>query len=74
MDKHINILIDLYIWFYTKYNNESINITKLRNIAKSTITCYLEYTIIYQWNWDVDMVKQIHETRTEIITQNINNG
>lgn len=57
MNKHINILIDLYIWFYTKYNKESINIKKLRNVTTSTIIWYLKYDIIYQWNWDVDMIK-----------------
>ena len=62
MDKHINRLIDLYIWFYMKYNNGTdVNIKKLMRVSESTITYYLKYDINYQSNWDVDMIKQIHE-------------
>ena len=67
--------MDLYIWFYTKYNNGvHVNIDKLKNVSGSTITYYLKYDINHQSNWDVDVIKQIHETRTEIIIQKTNNN
>ena len=70
MDKHLDTLVNLYIWFYMKYNDENINIKKLTRVSESTITYYLKHDIAHQWNWDCDMVKHI----TAIITQNTNNG
>ena len=61
MDKHLNTLVNLYIWSYIKYNDENINIKKLMRVSESTITYYLEYDITSLWNWECDMVKQIHE-------------
>lgn len=61
MDKHLDTLVNLYIWFYMKYNDENINIKKLMRVSESIITYYLEHDIAHQWNWDCDMVKQIHE-------------
>ena len=43
MDKHIDTLVNLYIWFYMKHNDENINIKKLRRVSESTIICYLTY-------------------------------
>ena len=61
MDKHLDTLVNLYIWFYMKYNDENINIKKLTRVSESTITYYLKHDIAHQSNWDVDMIKQIHE-------------
>lgn len=61
MDKHLNTLVNLYIWFYMKYNDENINIKKLTRVSESTITYYLEHDITSLWNWECDRIKQIYE-------------
>ena len=66
MNKHLDILNDLYYWFYIKYNNEDINTEKLRRVSDKTITYYLEHDIAYLWNWDVDQVKQIHKQQKHV--------
>ena len=67
MDKHLDILNDLYYWFYTKYNNEDINTEKLRRVSDKTITYYLEHDIILgTWQWECDITKQIHEKQKHV--------
>lgn len=62
MNKHLDILNDLYCWFYLKYSNGiDINVEKLRRVSDKTITYYLEHDIAYPWNWDVDQIKRGYE-------------
>jgi hypothetical protein len=64
MNKHLDLLNDLYCWFYIKYNIEDINTEKLRRVANNTITFYLENNInleMWRWGWECDRVKQEHE-------------
>jgi len=62
MDKHLDILNDLYYWFYIKYNIEDINTEKLRRVGNKTITYYLENNIILgMWQWECDRIKQRYE-------------
>ncbi len=62
MNKHLDLLNDLYCWFYMKYNIEDIDTEKLRRVGNSTITHYLKNDINYEmWRWECDNVKQQHE-------------
>ena len=62
MNKHLDILNDLYCWFYLKYSNGiDINVKKLRRVSNKTITYYLKYEMVYSWNWDCDQIKRGYE-------------
>ena len=62
MNKHLDLLNDLYCWFYIKYNIEDIDTEKLRRVGNNTITYYLENNINYgMWMWECDRIKQQHE-------------
>jgi hypothetical protein len=62
MNKHLDLLNDLYCWFYIKYNIDDIDTEKLRRVGNSTITHYLENNVNYgMWRWECDNIKQQHE-------------
>jgi hypothetical protein len=60
MNKHLDLLNDLYCWFYIKYNIEDIDTENLRQVGNNTITYYLENNINYGV-WECDRIKQQHE-------------
>ena len=62
MNKHLDLLNDLYCWFYIKYNIEDIDTEKLRQAGNNTITYYLENNInLGILIWECDRIKQRHE-------------
>jgi hypothetical protein len=62
MNKHLDLLNDLYCWFYIKYNIEDIDTENLRQVGNNTITYYLENNInLGMWIWECDRIKQQHE-------------
>ena len=60
MNKHLDLLNDLYCWFYIKYNIEDIDTENLRQVGNNTITYYLENNINYGV-WECDRIKQEYE-------------
>ena len=62
MNKHLDLLNDLYCWFYMKYNIDDIDTETLRRVANNTIIHYLKNDINYEmWGWECNRVKQQHE-------------
>ena len=62
MNKHLDLLNDLYCWFYIKYNIEDIDTENLRQAGNNTITYYLENNInLGILIWECDRIKQQHE-------------
>ena len=79
MNKHLDLLNDLYCWFYMKYNIDDINTEKLRRVGNSTITYYLENNINYRmsqgiWLWECDRIKHELQYNPEHNDEENNDG